>query len=53
MVQFPPEMKLYNPKTRNVVRFHVDQETMINNEFFDGEAMAYISDTGIKLQVWN
>lgn len=40
-------------RTGRKVRFIVDGLTNEANEFFDGEAMAYVSDDGfVKVQIW-
>ncbi len=47
--QFPQKFEVRSAKTGRVVSFHIDHETMEQNEFFDGEMAAYISDTGVRI----
>lgn len=51
---WPSEFFIAGGKTRDLKRFVLDQETMIMNEFFDGEVYAYRSaQTATKVRILN
>ena len=52
LTEFPTDFRISSQKTGKLLTFVSDEETMINNEFFDGEAAAYVSTEGnVKVQI--
>lgn len=49
---FPKVFDVRSDRTGAVKRFEIDQEVMIDNDFFDGEASAYCSADDIRVNVW-
>lgn len=50
---FPKEFEVISARTGATRRFSEDSEVQVANEFFDGEATAYISSCGrARIQIW-
>lgn len=51
LTAFPKALKVKSAWTGRVVEFTVDQEMMVENEFYDGEATAYSAENVI-IVIW-
>jgi hypothetical protein len=52
MGRFPQSFQIISERTGKICLFVIDREVMEENEFFDGEATAYMSGE-VRVQIWS